>query len=380
MKPSSHPLRIGLFVLAGLALLVAAVVVVGGARVFAATERGVLHFRGSVVGLQVGAPVVLAGVRVGSVVSIGVTLDEQRGALVAPVVVSLDRSSLLQSLRAGASGAPVGGGASPAAESGQGAALAALVRRGLQGDLAVQSLLTGQQYVDLSIDPSRLAGATLATGAASPSSVGEPGALTRAEGLVVIPTRPPAPSLQSQLSALAALDLRALVADLSAIASAARQFVGAAELKQGLADLSRLAANLARLSATLEQRVGPLAQGAQSTIDESRQAAAALNRAAERVGSMAEGVNRTAEKLGRASDRAEALLAPEAPLARSLHQAAEQVAASAQALRQATAEDAPALQSLEATLAELRRTARAVRSLAETIEREPESLLRGRRP
>lgn len=350
MPRSHHPLRLGLFVLGGLALLLAGVILVGGGRLFAATERGVLHFDGSVYGLQVGAPVVLRGVRVGSVIHIGLRHDEGRGGFLAPVVVTIDKALIRDADGQRQNDATTG-------------TLAGLVQRGLQGELATQSLLTGQLYVDLTVGPPR------------------PAADSRAgDGLVEIPTRPPPPSLQAQLAALAGLDLKSLVADLSAIASAARQFVGGAEVRKTLADLSQLAASLARASATLEQRVGPLAQGAQGVIAESRQAALALGQAAERVGVMADGVSRTADKLGRASERAEALLSPDAPLARSLQQAAEQIAASATALRQAAADEGQVMQGVEGTLAELRRTSRAVRSLAELLEREPEAVLRGRRP
>ena len=59
-------LRVGLFTLAGAALLVLATALVGG-RWFAATEPATMRFDSSVYGLQIGAPVVLRGVRVGQV-------------------------------------------------------------------------------------------------------------------------------------------------------------------------------------------------------------------------------------------------------------------------------------------------------------------------
>lgn len=350
MKRSSHPLRIGLFLLGGMALLVSAVVVVFGGQLFAASERGVLNFSGSVYGLQVGSPVVLRGVRVGSVVDIGLAADDSRGGFAAPVTVSINPERVVQG--AGAASAPAGG------------LLAQLVQRGLQGELALHSLLTGQQYVDLNL----VAGA-----GATPKRVG---------GLVEIPTRS---TTAGGLAALQQLDVKSLVEDLSAVAAAARQFVGGSALKQGLTDLSQMAASLARLSNQLEQRLGPLSQGLQGTLDESRLAARALGTAAERMGQMAERAGQTAERIGSAADRmggaavrAEAMLAPDAPLPRSLQQAAEQVAQGAQALKRAAADDSPAMQNVEQTLQELRRTSRAVRELAELLERQPDALLRGR--
>ena len=64
-------------------LLIAAVVVVFGGRLFAATEQAVMYFRGSVYGLQAGSPVVFRGVRLGSVRSVGVVFAQGRFAVVA---------------------------------------------------------------------------------------------------------------------------------------------------------------------------------------------------------------------------------------------------------------------------------------------------------
>ena len=92
MTPRPNAARIGLFALGGLALLIAAVVVVFGGRLFAATEQAVMHFRGSVYGLQAGSPVVFRGVRLGSVRSVGVVYTQGRFAV--PVEVELDPAQI----------------------------------------------------------------------------------------------------------------------------------------------------------------------------------------------------------------------------------------------------------------------------------------------
>jgi len=61
--------RVGLFALLGLALLLAAII--GSTRWFAATESASMRFDSSVFGLQVGAPVVFRGVRIGQVTAFG---------------------------------------------------------------------------------------------------------------------------------------------------------------------------------------------------------------------------------------------------------------------------------------------------------------------
>ena len=63
MTPRPNAARIGLFAIGALTVLVFAVALVFGGKVFMRSERAVMHFSGSVYGLQVGSPVVFRGVR-----------------------------------------------------------------------------------------------------------------------------------------------------------------------------------------------------------------------------------------------------------------------------------------------------------------------------
>jgi len=58
--------------------------------------------------------------------------------------------------------------------------------------------------------------------------------------------------------------------------------------------------------------------------------------------------------------------------------AAEELARSAVALREATASEAPTVQGLQRAIGDVSRAARAVRALAEQIEEQPQSLIRGK--
>ena len=94
MTRKVSPTLIGAFVVAGLALLAAAIVFVAGNDLFKRKERAVMYFRGSIYGLQVGAPVVFRGVRVGSVASIEVVYDRANDRFVIPVVAELERDAI----------------------------------------------------------------------------------------------------------------------------------------------------------------------------------------------------------------------------------------------------------------------------------------------
>ena len=350
MTPRPNAARIGLFTLGGLALLVAAVAVVFGGRLFAQTEHAVLHFSGSVYGLQVGSPVVFRGVRLGSVSGIGVVHDA--GRFVVPVVVEIDRARIQRVQGGSAAQDPT-------------LSLAALVESGLTGQLATQSLLTGQLYVDL--DLRRGAKVTATT----------------TDGLVEIPTaKTRFQSLQDQLDRV---DLSAMSADLGATLAAARGLVAGPEIKQTLAELAQASAALARLAANLDQRTPALADAARATLLQATRAASQAGAAAERigaagerVGSAAESVSGAASRVGATAQQAQALLTPDSPLVQSVQQAAEELGRSAAALRQATGDDSASLQSVQRAMGDVSRAARSVRELADLIEQQPQSLIRGR--
>ena len=367
MRSRPNALRIGLFAIVGIALLVAAIASVSGGKLFAHTERAVMYFRGSIYGLQVGAPVVFRGVRIGNVVSIGVVHDARSGRFAVPVVAEVNRDLFRE--------APIEGAPTPATVT-----IATLVQRGLQARLLMQSLLTGQLYVDLDIvdgaaitttSAAAAAGASAVPAMASASAAPATPATPATADMTEIPTTV-ARSLQAQLEGL---DLRQLGSDLSAMAASARQLITSPQTQQTLADLGRVTASLARTSVALESRIAPLADTTQATLSAAQRAASSVLQAADRV---AGSVDRAAGKVASAAGRADALLAPDSALLQSLQTAAQELSRSAASLRQTTSEDSEVMRNVDGALQEVRRAARAVRGLAEQLERQPDSLIRGR--
>jgi paraquat-inducible protein B len=357
MNSRPNALRIGLFAIGGLALLMAAVVTVFGGHWLARTEVAVMHFSGSVQGLQIGSPVVFRGVRLGRVVGLNVVHDAKTGRFSVPVRAEIDRSLIQDPLGRAAADQP-------------GLALANLVARGLRAQLANQSLLTGQMFIDLDLQESGLS--NVKVGDASSAST----AITvqrSSDGAVIVPTQ--ANTLDGLLAQFQGVDLRGLVADLSAAAASAKQLMASPQLQKAIEDMAGATRSLQSLSNTLEKRVGPLADAAQATLGDTRRAASSAGLAAERA---ADRVGSAADKLGSAAGRVNALLAPESPLLQRVQSAADELARSAVALRQATADDGALVQNMDRALQDVSRASRTVRELAELLQREPEALLRGR--
>lgn len=325
MKRRANPTLIGAFVVGALAVVFAALLAATGGTLFSRSERAVMHFGGSIYGLQVGAPVVFRGVDIGHVTAIGLVYDEPTGDFSIPVEVELDRDAI----------------------RGNGAAVsvATLVAKGLRAQLGLQSLLTGQLYVDLDLRPEREA-----------SLRGAPA------GLVEIPTSPTA--IQNLKAQLDGMDFRRLLDDVSTIATSARDVLGGPELRQALADLQQVAANVRKLTAHLEREAVPLVQRTGRAMADVSDGARKLGAASDRV--------------GMASERVGALIAPDSPLVTRVQVTADELAATAAALRRHTADDAVLVRHLDDALVDLSRAARAVRELATTLDDHPDALLRGR--
>jgi len=131
-----RPAVVGGFILGALALSVAAILFFGGMRWFGTRERVVVYFPESVANLDVGAPVTFNGVRIGSVESISVHVSAHTLSARIPVYLQIDPRRVIWE------GRPFNG-----ADNEE------LVKAGLRAQLALQSMITGQQRVDFLFRP-----------------------------------------------------------------------------------------------------------------------------------------------------------------------------------------------------------------------------------
>jgi paraquat-inducible protein B len=139
MSSKANPSAIGAFVIGGLALAIGAVLVLGGGRFFEDSSTYVMYFDGSVSGLRIGAPVEFRGVQVGEVRDIIGTVNEELEIQI-PVFVRFGGDRL----RSTSEGARI-------ADTEQ--AIPILIQRGMRAQLELQSLVTGQFYIELDFHP-----------------------------------------------------------------------------------------------------------------------------------------------------------------------------------------------------------------------------------
>lgn len=332
-KRHGHPALLGLFVVTALLILFVAVFVIAGGKLLGGKERVVMYFNGSIYGLQVGAPVVFRGVHLGSVSAIGVSYDGANNTVSIPVEAELERDMLgnLTGDHRRGSNVP---------------SLNALVARGLRAQLGLQSLLTGQLYVDLDFRPGK-----------------EPAADAPEHKYVEIPTvTTPFQDLRNQVDGL---DIKRLVVDLSALVSTGRRLIEGPELSGALKDIQQVAANLRRLSEQLDRRAGPMTDSALVALETTRQAMERMGKAAVTVDGAADTVKKTFNADG--------------PMVQDLRRVADELAKAAAAVSNAAQDDAPLNQNLQRALKDIGQAARALRELADTLDKQPESVLKGRK-
>ncbi len=136
MSKKANPALVGSFVIGAIALVIVVVVALGSADLFRSRPRAVAYFQGSVNGLAVGAPVTWLGVRIGSVTEVRMDFDATRRSVRIPVFMEFEPERVNI----------VDGDADTIK-------IKDLVSKGLRAQLQLQSLVTGQLYVDLTMRP-----------------------------------------------------------------------------------------------------------------------------------------------------------------------------------------------------------------------------------
>lgn len=331
MSRHANPTLIGAFVLGALALAVTVIMLLAGGQLFRQRHQHIMYFDEAAEGLQVGAPVVFLGVKVGTVkdIQLGLSKDGQR--FMVPVVIELESLPVRT---------PTGEQIN-LEERGR---IRALVDQGLRARLKVQSLLTGQRYVDLDFHPEK------------------PARFVTDNRMSEIPTIPT--TVEELTSILEGFPMGQFLADLAAINHSLKTLL-ASEATAGIpAQVSSVLNHLESLSARLAKESGPLLAEVRTDLDELRQAIAAVQDAMGRV--------------GRAAERVSDFTAPDSRMVTSITRAGEELTAAALALQNLTDAQSPTVQHLDSATAEIARAARALRQLAETLEQQPESLLKGR--
>lgn len=322
---------IGAFVTVVLGLIVAMVMYFGSANFLNRSTHFILFFDQSVNGLKVGSAVKFRGVPVGEVKRIMIrAIGQSDDSTAIPVIIEINRSRLENDLGV-------------SSEAFDPDSIQDSLDRGLIAQLNLESIITGQLFVEFSFEPEKI--------------VSTQTHLEEMNGIVEIPT------LNSSLDQITA-DVAQIIADVKAL------------------DLQELSGNLNALlisgktqlddlnSKEISRSITAAADELQSFVasDEFKESLVAMRGAFEEV-----------------RDTAETFNLSDGPLAKTIETWTAQITETLDSLDNLT-NDASALlkpdsnmrYEFETTLRELGRAARSIRLLSEYLERNPNALLTGR--
>ena len=348
MSARANQIKIGAFVVGGLALLIGAIAVLGSGRLFRRTYPFVSYFDGSVNGLRPGAAVKFKGVEIGSVDQIRIPFRVDSNDQPIEVFFSLDSGLLSR-------------GGEPRSDYGE--TLQKAIANGLRAQLESDSLLTGILHVSVAFTDEKEA------------VLHEP-----IEGVMEIPTIPPplqeiGGAIRRIVDEIGQYDLQGLLASLHHTLDAVTDLARSPGIPATLAALEKTLASVDRTMVKLEARIDPLSQSVEN-------AAASVGQVGQELGVGIASVTATMETVQRVSvDLGHGVV----PLVESLKVSSDELQVLARELRSSLASaqvlldpDAPIAVELQATLRYLGDAARSTRALFELLHRDPAALLRGK--
>jgi len=323
------PQLIGGFVIGAVALAFAGVMFFGSGGLFAEKETYVLYFDGSVKGLNVGAPVMFRGVKIGTVTDISVYVNPKDFTFRIPVLIEVETKRIESS---GAEPTPI----KFLDKLNQDDSLNLLIEKGLRAQLQMQSIVTGQLFVQLDMlpaEPVRLSG--------YPSEFKELPTITS--------------GLQELSETFEKLPLEDVAQKMLNTLEGLEELVHSPELATSLYHLDKTMNNLNHLTATLNQTLPKM-------INRTDSAMTSVKLAAD---------NFEQEVIPLAKDVKAAVAA--------LQETLEQVDRTTASLDRTIAEDSPLRYRIDKALDDFSKAARSVRTLTDELERHPESMLLGKR-
>ena len=324
MTKKINPKLIGGFVVGAIVLVVAGVMIFGSGKFFAEKHRWVLFFPGSVKGLTVGAPVTLEGVNIGTVTDVKVVFDRETLKFYAPVYVEVfpDRIKDIGEYVAKEDPDPE-------------EVMKALVQRGLRGQLDLQSLVTGKLQVSFAMHPG--------------SEIYYAGI---DKGVTEIPTLPT--TMQQLAKTLENIDLKGMAEDIRKTLAAIEKLATSPELAEAVTSLNKTLQDFGKLARNVDSRVGPLTTSIEETMRDTQKLVNNVDAQMDPTFAQLQDTLKTAEA---ALQNAKLALA---------------------GVDDMVGVDSAFMWELNNTIRELQSMARQVNALVSLLQRQPDSIIRGK--
>lgn len=330
MSKQVNTLAIGAFVVGAALILFSALFYLSGTVFNRNTEKGLMVFDGSVKGLKVGAPVAFKGVQIGEVVDFDVIVDLDTYEVLTPVEVRT-YSDRVRGVRDG-----------EIVENDDIDPTDALIKRGLRAQLQMQSLLTGLLYIQLDFYPNR-----------PPRFTAED--LERYDlpkDITIIPTIPT--DMERIARGLEEIDFSALADDVQEMLKGIDRFINDPDFQALPENIGAALAAVKQLSERLDSEVQSLSPELNELVTDAGGTMKTLNK---ELPALSADAQQALDKLSAAIGAAQTSLGTVDYL---------------------LSDDSATLYEITRAAQELAAAGRALQSLAETLETQPESLLRGK--
>lgn len=316
MSEKQRTVAIGAFVIGASLILVVTLLFLLGSG-FGKKEKVVMVFDGSVKGLNIGAPMALRGVKVGEVTDIDLILDSAKTNVIMQVEANFDAQNIH---RKGIADVDL---------------TEELISRGLRAQLNSQSLLTGLLYIELDFYPQS---------ALNLVDIDSP--------YLQLPTVPT--DLERITKKLQDIDISRLTDELESISNGVNTLVSSQAFQKLPANLTSTLDSVRELSAQMREQLASTGPKLNTVLDETAVTVAAANTQLPKLTALVEGNLQTLNSAIAAFEQGmsgiDGLVSP----------------------------DSATLYQLNLALQEMTRAGRSLQSLANTLEAQPESLIRGK--
>ncbi len=321
MSNKSQSTAIGGFVLGAIVLLVGAIFLFAKNQFGEEVDKAVLFFDESLSGLDVGAPVVINGVKIGQVSGIEVLSDTSKLEIYTPVYIDIYPDTFRQ--------------LNDEWDEQEDENQRKIIEKGLRATLQTQSLVTGKMQVALEFRPE---------------------VPIKLKGIIKdINEFPTAPNTFTVLtSKLEKLPLQDIAANVNSLVTNINRFVGDANLATTLSQANQTLAEFKKIASTFDKEIKPVANEFKETMDEYQ-----------RLARVIEGkVPELTDNLGTAFSSLDTLLKEAEALMGSVERS--------------YGDNSELKYQLNITLQEVSKAAHSLKLLTDYLERHPEALIYGK--
>lgn len=291
-----------------------------------------MYFEESVQGLQIGAPIKLKGVVLGEITDIQINFPDEDAGKSKATTLAGEQKTIATRVTADLALQRISRTGTTVDRS----FFEDAINKGLRAQLNYQSFLTGLLYVELNFFPDT-----------------EAKLYKLQDDYLEIPTAPTA--FEEISKNLQEINIKGLIDNLDKLTTSVNKLVQTGVIEQTLGSVKMAADSFTQVSGTINNEVVTLSKNLTATNHELKTLLLTLNK---ETPLLAANMNNSLTELQKSLD---------------------QFSKAAGGINQSFSEDSPLIVQLTETLEDVSRSAKAFRSLSETLEQQPEALLRGKK-